>query len=243
MAPGRAYNVAKQRSCPAVISSHFSHTHPASDTHDHGLHAVSMTDRFDIRSAASFELMVHAAASPPERRARAVQQASLPIKLGGAGILNTTSLAAASHTASLLACWSRMHAWFPIFVVVDVLRDPCEWLSELRTEYASLRLRRGAIASAYDDFAKDLVHYCDGATTRPRFRPKDLQASATSVPPLHLIFGIASISHVRTLPLSGSLRRLCIMRIGWCVSPPTRLPMPQHSPAAPPIAVIARPPA
>ena len=152
---------------------------------------ASMTDCFDSRSAASFERLVDAAASPHGRRARAIQQARLPIKLGGAGILNTTGVAAAAHTASLLACWGRMHEWFPIFASVDILQDSCEWLSELRTEYASLRLRRGAIASTYDDYAKDLVHYCDGATTRPRFRPKDL-ASSTSVPPLHLIFGVAS---------------------------------------------------
>jgi hypothetical protein len=152
---------------------------------------ISMTDYFDRRSAASFELMVDATASPPDRRARAIMQARLPVKLGGAGILNTTSIAAAVHTASLLACWGRMHAWFPIFASVDVLQDPCTWLCELRTEYESLRTRRRAISSTYSEYAKDLVHYCDGATVRPRFRPKDL-ASAASVPPLELIFDSAS---------------------------------------------------
>ena len=105
--------------------------------------------------------------------------------------MNTTFLAAAAHTASLLACWDRMRTWFPIFAAVDVLHDTCEWLSELRNEYAALRMRRGAIARTYGDYAKDLVHYCDGATTRPRFRPKDL-VQATSVPPLDHIYGIAS---------------------------------------------------
>jgi hypothetical protein len=78
--------------------------------------------------------------------------------------MNTTFLAAAAHTASLLACWDRMRTWFPIFAAVDVLHDTCEWLSELRNEYAALRMRRGAIARTYGDYAKDLVHYCDGAT-------------------------------------------------------------------------------
>ena len=150
-----------------------------------------MTECLDARSARSFESMADAAATPPDRRARAVQQARLPVKLGGAGILNTASTAAAAHTASLLACWGRMHEWFPIFAEVDVLHDPSPWLSELRTEYAALRARRGAIASTYTDFARDLVHYCDGSTTRPRFRPKDL-APDTSVPPMELIFGMAS---------------------------------------------------
>jgi hypothetical protein len=36
-------------------------------------------------------------------------------KPGGASIFNTTANVMPAHTASFLACWPRMHAWFPIF--------------------------------------------------------------------------------------------------------------------------------
>ena len=89
---------------------------------------------------------------------------------------------------------------------------PCEWLTEFRDEYAQLRARRADIAHEYRDFARDLVHYCDGATTRPRFRPKDL---ATSIPPLEHIYGTASIKP----PVQRQLASI-VHHEGWlaCVS-------------------------
>ena len=144
---------------------------------------LSMTDVFDTRSAESFERLVDARHSPADRRARAVQQARLPTKIGGHGLLNTTSIAMPAHTASFLACWPRMQRWFPVFADVDLLTTDCVWLAELRTEYETLRMRRHAVAEEYRTYAKDLLHYCDGETTRPRFRPQDL-APAKATPPL-----------------------------------------------------------
>lgn len=147
-----------------------------------------MTETFDERSAQSFELLLDAHFSPADRRARAVQQARLQSKIGGHEILNTDAIAEPAHTSSFLACFPRMRQWYPIFAEVDLCSaDPVPWIREVRQAYESLRLRRSAIADVYTGYAQELHHYCDGDTTRQRFRPKDL-ASAKTVPPFrHLV--------------------------------------------------------
>ena len=66
----------------------------------------------DARVARSFESLAVAGASPLPRRIRALRQARLPQRLGGAGIANTTALAPAAYVASRLACMRRMREWF-----------------------------------------------------------------------------------------------------------------------------------
>ena len=79
---------------------------------------VSMTEYLDGRSAASFELLVDAAASPPDRRARAIQQARLPIRMGGAGILNEHNIPRCRRPHCLPSCVLGPHA----YLVPDLCR-------------------------------------------------------------------------------------------------------------------------
>ena len=89
--------------------------------------------------------------------------------------------------------YTRSCSWSPYIKTcymaeVDLCSaDPVPWIREVRQAYESLRLRRSAIADVYTGYAQELHHYCDGDTTRQRFRPKDL-ASAKTVPPFrHLV--------------------------------------------------------
>ena len=97
-----------------------------------------------------------------------------------------------AYVASRLATWSRMRAWFPIFTDVDLAGDPHPWLRLVRDGYAALRTRHAAVAATYAEYAQDLRHYCDGETVRQRFRPADLPAPATALPPLTELLGNAS---------------------------------------------------
>ena len=151
----------------------------------------AMSTFIDNRTAQSFEALTHAAVSPLDRRARALLQARLPAKIGGANLPNATDHATADHVASYLACWGRMHQWFPFFSTIDIVRDERPYFADIRDAYNDLRARRTAVAAIYDEYALDLVHYCDGDTTRPRFRPADL-ATEKSMSPLYCIFDDAS---------------------------------------------------
>ena len=148
---------------------------------------AAMTCLVDDRAAASFRLLVQAADSPADVQMRALQQARLPHKIGGFGVANATGLAPAAHCASLLACWGRMRRWFPIFADVDIATDERSWLADLRAAYDDLRQRHSAIHATYAQYTTDLAHFCDGATIRSRFRPRDL-APLSAVPPLASIF-------------------------------------------------------
>ena len=66
------------------------------------------------------------------------------------------------------------------------------WVCELRDAYEDLRTRAAAVHSQYREFASDLVHYCDGDSTRPRFRPADL-VPMSALPPLkHILDGTSN---------------------------------------------------
>jgi hypothetical protein len=82
--------------------------------------------------ARSFESLAVAGTSPLPRRIRALLQARLPQRLGGAVIANTTALAPAAYVASRLACMRRMREWFPLFAEHDPLTDDHLWFCELR---------------------------------------------------------------------------------------------------------------
>ena len=70
---------------------------------------------------------------------------------------------------------------------------------------ATVRLRRCTGAA----YRSELRHYCDGETTRQRFRPADLP-SLQSVPPLGCVIGGTSDE----TPPQQSSSRLCTMRGG-----------------------------
>ena len=151
----------------------------------------SMTSFIDGRTSRSFESLADAGHSPPDRRACAIQQARLPEKLGGAGLSNTSATAAAINVASRLQCWPRMAERSPLFASVDPLTHAHPWFAELRSAYADLRARHQAVTGVYQQYKTELLHYCDGDTTRPRFRPADLP-SLEAVPPLSCIIGPTS---------------------------------------------------
>ena len=169
---------------------------------------TSMAMAVDDRVMHSLASVAEAAQTPLARRSAAMAQMKLPTKLGGAGATAAEPLAAACWVSSLLACWPRMHRWFPIFSQVDITKHEHTMFVELRTAYAELRAQRMRIQRTYDEFKQDLSHYCDRTTVVARFRPTNLISEA-AMPPFEMLFDgtsdtspprqrqLASIAHHR----------------------------------------------
>jgi len=156
---------------------------PAGADGGEGMVEGSLVTYTDARGIRSFEALYEAHGTPQARRLVAVGQMRLPLRMGGSGAPACEATATARSVASKLACFHRIRRWIPGLASLDPRTGGSAWCTELAKDYEDLRCRRLPIAAEYERYAQELLHYCDGETNRPRFRPRDL-ASAAALPPL-----------------------------------------------------------
>ena len=169
------------------------------------MHAGSVADAIDTRTAQSFEALALSKDSPSELRKRALAQMRLPAAMGGLGWSAVAVLHIAARTASRLGTTAPLAAWFPLFRARDPLADEHPWYAEVRDAYASIRADHADLRAIYaSDFDGDRHHLCDGVTILTAFRPKRLP-EAKSIPPISTVLKSNGTASVRKTPKQGML--------------------------------------
>ena len=121
-------------------------------------------------------------AQPSERR-RALQQARLPVRLGGLGLTSQARIAAAACVGSWALIWRPMQQLCPqLFAGVELSTAPQQVYQELRRAHAQLSKDHAAISAAWSKWDKLTHDYDKAGESHHAFHPSGLAKTKELLP-------------------------------------------------------------
>lgn len=139
--------------------------------------------RHDQLIGQAFHDVVGTQHASPGERARALDQARLPVKMGGLGLTLQSGIAPAARIGTWALCWRPLQVLCPrLFADVDIDTARVASFEELRREHATLSAEHRRIDVLYKAMDALYYDYDKEGEGHSRFHPLHLPASFELVP-------------------------------------------------------------
>ena len=153
--------------------------------------------RHDALVEAAFHAIVGTGAATQAERSRAVQQARLPVKMGGLGLSAMGEHLDAACVGSWALCWHQMRRLCPqIFAHIDITQFPLPALKELRAAHKSILDVQRKMQQTYDALDHKYYDYDKAGEGHVPFHPSHL-------PQAHKFLPLAAYAQESKLLLSA----------------------------------------
>jgi hypothetical protein len=134
------------------------------------------------------------AGATPLERSRAIQQARLPVKMGGLGLTSMTATLDAACVGKWALCWHQMRRLCPqLFAHVDVAASPLPALRELRSAHKRLQDKWMRMDGIYREIDSSIYDYDKFGEAHRAYRPPYLPGQHKLEP--ITAFGLSSKFH------------------------------------------------
>jgi hypothetical protein len=144
--------------------------------------------RHDALVEAAFHKIVGTASATHAERSRAVQQARLPVKMGGLGLTAMSDTLDAACVGSWALCWHQMKEMCPqLFAHMDIVAYPLPAFKELRAAHATLQTTRRRMDAIYREIDAAYYDYDKAGEGHTQFHPEHL-------PPAHKLEPLTAYS-------------------------------------------------